>query len=163
MNREELSKLETGEFFYYSGVVYLARDVAHARICQLIEQGKKLPFDLQESVIFYAGPVMNGDRIISCGPTTSARMDKFTKAILDKGVKLLIGKGPRSEEVQSSLCKNKAVYALALGGCGALYAKSIVSSEIVAYPELGTEAIRKLLVDKMPLWVGIDAKGESIL
>ncbi len=163
MTRDELSKLRAGDFFYYSGEIYLARDVAHSRICKLIEQGKSLPFELQDSVVFYAGPVMNGDKIISCGPTTSARMDKFTGTILEKGAKLLIGKGPRSREVQKSIKENRAVYALALGGCGALYAKSIVSNEIVAYQELGTEAIRKLLVDKMPLWVGIDAKGESIL
>ncbi len=163
MNRQELQSLQAGEMFYYSGEILLARDAAHLRLWELLQEGKDLPFSLKDQAIFYAGPILNQEKIISCGPTTSARMDKFTPALLEKGVKLLIGKGPRNSEVQKSLQKNKAVYALALGGCGVLYAKSIIFQEIVLYPELGTEAIRKLLVDKMPLWVGVDAQGRSIL
>ncbi len=163
MNRQELQSLKAGEMFYYSGEIFLARDAAHLRLWELLQSGKKLPLSLAEQAIFYAGPILQEDKIVSCGPTTSARMDRFTPALLDQGVKLLIGKGPRNSHVQKSLQKNKAVYALALGGCGVLYAKAIVSQEIVFYPELGTEAIRKLLVDKMPLWVGIDAQGRSVL
>ena len=163
MTRQELQNLKAGEMFYYSGEMLLARDAAHLRLWKLLQEGKDLPLSLENKAIFYAGPILNEEKIISCGPTTSARMDKFTPAFLEKGVKLLIGKGPRNGEVQRSLRKNKAVYALALGGCGVLYARSIISQEIVLYPELATEAIRKLIVDKMPLWVGIDAYGRSIL
>ncbi len=163
MKIDQLQNLKAGEFFTYTGTIYLARDAAHLRLWELLQEGKRLPFDLQDAAIFYAGPILNGDKIVSCGPTTSARMDKFTPALLDKGVRLLIGKGPRDKRVQKSLQKNASVYALALGGCGVLYAQSIVRQELLAYPELGTEAIRKLLVDKMPLWVGIDARGGCIL
>ncbi len=163
MKIKDLQELKAGDFFYYSGEIYLARDAAHSRLCKLLQEGKPLPFPLKDSAIFYAGPILNDEKIVSCGPTTSSRMDKFTPSLLDNGVKLLIGKGQRSFQVQQSLQKNRAIYALALGGCGVLYAQSILSQQILAYPELGTEAVRKLLVDKMPLWVGIDAQGRSVI
>jgi len=158
----EYTKLVCGDMYYYSGVLYTARDMAHKRIFDSLRQGLSLPFPLKNSAIFYAGPIWVDGKIISCGPTTSARMDKFTPELLNSGVKILIGKGERSLPVVQAIKKNRAIYFSAIGGCGALYAKCITHQKIKAYSSLGTEAIAKLIVDKMPLIVAIDSNGGSI-
>ena len=161
---EYAEKIKAGDRVYLSGVVYTARDAAHKRIKSLLDKGEGLPFDLSNALIYYAGPTPTPDGLAigSCGPTTSSRMDKFAPEFLDFGLKGMIGKGPRSNEVIDAIIRNKAVYFCATGGAGALASKHIKSCKVIAFDDLGCESIKKLEFDKFPLIVGIDSFGNSI-
>ena len=158
------SKLKCGEEILFSGILYTARDAAHKKLTRLLTENKKLPFDIKETVIYYAGPTptSRGKGFGSCGPTTSSRMDSFTKALLRKGLAGMIGKGRRSKEVKDAIKKHKAIYFLTIGGAGAYLAKRIKSAKVVTFKELGPEAIYKLEVKDFPLVVGIDSTGRDI-
>lgn len=162
--REKIPFLNAGDRVFLSGTVFTARDAAHAKLIELVNNNKPLPFDIADGVIYYAGPTEAppGRAVGSCGPTTSSRMDSFSPTLLDMGLCCMIGKGDRSKEVISSIIKNKAVYLCAIGGAGALAAKSITALEVIAFPELGCESIKKLQIENFPLIVGIDCKGKSI-
>lgn len=157
-------KLRAGDKVYLSGTVYTARDAAHKRIFELIENGKELPFDINNAVIYFAGPTPTPDgmAIGSCGPTTSSRMDNFTPRLHDMGLTATIGKGERSTAVIDSIIRNKAVYLCAIGGAGALAAKSIASSQVIAFDDLGCESVKELVFRDFPLIVGIDCHGGNI-
>ena len=161
----DVTKLRAGYEILFSGTVYTARDAGHKRIVETLAKGEPLPFPLQGSAIYYAGPTptKKGEIIGSCGPTTSARMDDYTPTLLDNGLKIMIGKGNRSSAVIQSMINNGAVYLIAVGGAGALIKSKITACEDVAYLDLGCEALRKLTVKDIPLLVGIDCKGKSIL
>lgn len=161
---EELAKLESGDYVYLTGTIYTARDAAHKRMYETLLNGEELPVDVNGEFIYYLGPTpaREGQVIGSAGPTTSSRMDKYTPTMLDQGLKGMIGKGKRSLEVIESIKKNGAVYFAAVGGAGALLSKCITSSEIVAYEDLGTEAIRKLTVENLPVIVVIDSEGNNL-
>ena len=147
-----------------SGFIYTARDQAHKRFIEAVKRGVRLPFELKGEVIYYCGPTNTpkGKTIGSCGPTTSSRMDKFTPALLKKGLTAMIGKGSRSKEIVKAVKKYGAVYFLAPAGCGALLAGKVRSAKIIAYKDLGPEAVRKLEVKDFPLIVAIDCKGRSV-
>lgn len=156
--------LKAGDYIYITGTIYTARDAAHKRMYETMLEGKEIPFELNNNIIYYLGPTpaRDGQVIGSAGPTTSSRMDKYTPLLLENGLKGMIGKGKRSQEVIDSIVKNKAVYFAAVGGAGALLSKCIVKSEIIAYDDLGTEAIRKLEVKNFPVIVVIDSKGNNL-
>ena len=162
--RKAALEMRAGDRVLLSGVIYTSRDQAHMALFKLLDNGDPLPFDLKDAVIYYAGPTPGREGMAAgaCGPTTSSRMDKFTPRLLDLGLAAMIGKGIRSQAVIDSIIKNKAVYLCAVGGAGALIAKRIVSMEEIAFPELGCESIKRLVVDKMPLTVGIDCQGGDI-
>lgn len=159
-----LENLKCGDMVYLTGTIYTARDAAHKRMMEAIKEGKDLPFSVNGSVVYYAGPspAPPGKIIGSVGPTTSGRMDNMTIPLLQLGLKGMIGKGTRSLEVIESIKNNKAIYFAAIGGAGALISKSVISQKIIAYDDLGTEAIAKLEVVKFPLIVAIDSKGSNI-
>ena len=162
---EEISQdLHAGDYVYISGTVYVARDAAHKRMMDALDQGKALPFEIKNSVIYYMGPspARDGQVIGSAGPTTASRMDKYAPKLLDLGNRAMIGKGKRSEAVIEAIIRNKAVYFAAIGGAGALISKCIKKSEIVCYEDLGTEAIRRLEVENFPLIVVIDSEGNNL-
>lgn len=161
---EFAEKLRAGDRVLLSGTVYTARDAAHKRIKALIDNNDSLPFDLQNSVIYYAGPTPTPENlpIGSCGPTTSGRMDKFTPEFLDLGLKAMIGKGSRSNEVCEAIIRNKAIYFCAIGGAGALASKCITKCEVIAFEDLGCESIKKLEIEDFPLVVSIDCNGGSL-
>ncbi len=156
--------LKAGDEVLISGVVYTARDMAHKRLCETIEAGQKLPFELAGAIIYFVGPTpaAPGRVIGAAGPTTSSRMDPFSLALIAKGLKAMVGKGYRSEAVREALKKYGAVHLATLGGAGALLSKHIVASEVVAYEDLGTEAIRKLQVVDFPAVVAYDCYGNSV-
>lgn len=158
-----LEQLKAGDYVYLTGTVYTARDAAHQRMYEAIQQGKNLPFEVKNNVIYYLGPTpARPNQVIgSAGPTTSSRMDKYTPALLELGLKGMVGKGKRGKEVIESMKKNHAVYFAAVGGVGALLSKCILSCEMIAYEDLGTEAIRKLEVENLPVIVVIDGKGND--
>lgn len=158
------NKLRVGDKVYLSGVVYTSRDAAHKRIFELIKNGEKLPYEIENSVIYYAGPTPTPDgmAIGSCGPTTSSRMDSFAPALYDMGLTATIGKGERNQEVIDSIVRNKSVYLCAIGGAGALAAKSILSSRVIAFEDLGCESVKELIFKNFPLIVGIDCNGGNI-
>ncbi|MDD5005352.1 MAG: Fe-S-containing hydro-lyase [Candidatus Omnitrophica bacterium] len=164
LTKEIIKTLRCGQEILLSGTIYTARDQAHKRLREAIKKHKKLPFGLNNQIIYYCGPTNTprGKIIGSCGPTTSSRMDSFTPLLLKKGLKGIVGKGERSREVVGAIKKSKAVYFLAPAGCGALLAKKVKSSKIIAYKDLGPEAIRKLEVKDFPLIVGIDSQGRSV-
>ena len=147
--------LKEGQRCYITGTVYMARDAAHKRMVEAVKNGEDFPFDIKNQIIYFAGPcpAKPGAVIGSCGPTTSYRMDAYSSFLLDRGLKGMIGKGERNEEVTESIKKNKAVYFGATGGAGALLAKCIKSQEIIAYEDLGAEALRKLYVENFPVIV----------
>lgn len=157
-------QLRSGDYVYITGTIYTARDAAHKRMYEALEQGKELPFDINHNVIYYMGPspAREGRPIGSAGPTTASRMDKYAPALLDIGLKGMIGKGKRSDAVKQAIVRNGAVYFAAVGGAGALLSKSILSSEVIAYDDLGTEAIRKLQVKDFPVIVVIDSEGNNL-
>ncbi len=161
---EIAEKLKAGDRVLLSGTVYTARDAAHKRIKALIDNNEALPFDLINSVIYYAGPTPTpeGLAIGSCGPTTSSRMDKFAPEFLDLGLIAMIGKGPRSNEVCEAIVRNKAVYFCAVGGAGALASKCITSCEVLAFEDLGCESVKKLEIEDFPLIVAIDSNGGNL-
>jgi fumarate hydratase subunit beta len=160
---EEIKTLKAGERVLLSGTIYTARDAAHKRMSEALQNGKELPIQIAGQVIYYVGPTpaKPGQVIGSAGPTTSGRMDKYTPALLELGLKGMIGKGYRSDEVVESIKKNKAVYFGAIGGSGALIARTIKSSEVIAYEDLGPEAIYKLEVKEFPAVVIIDSEGND--
>ena len=163
--KEDITKtLKVGDSILLSGVIYSARDAAHGRLVDLLEKDLELPLDIKNQVIYYVGPTpaKEGQVIGSAGPTTSYRMDSYAPKLLDLGLKGMIGKGARNEEVINSIVKNKAIYFGAIGGAGALISKSIIKSEVIAYDDLGAEAIRKMEVKDMPLVVIIDTKGNNL-
>ena len=157
-------QISAGDRVILSGVVYTARDAAHKRMFEMLSEHKKLPINLEGSVIYYAGPTPTpkGMAIGSCGPTTSSRMDCFSPTLLDLGLKCMIGKGERSEEVCDSIIKNKALYLCAVGGAGALAAKHITECEVIAFEDLGCESVKRLKFDNFPLICAIDCKGGNL-
>lgn len=161
---EYTSKLNAGDRVLLSGTVFTARDAAHKRIKALLDSGENLPFTLKNACIYYAGPTPTpeGFAIGSCGPTTSSRMDKFAPEFLDIGLKGMVGKGPRSNEVIDAIIRNNAVYFCAIGGAGALASKHITRCEVIAFEDLGCESVKKLEFNHFPLIVAIDSKGNSI-
>lgn len=161
---ESIKKLKTGDMVSLTGTIYTARDAAHKRLCQLLEEGKEMPFDFEGSVVFYAGPApaKPGKPIGSVGPTTSGRMDLYSPKLIEQGLKVMIGKGFRSPEVIEAIVEHGGLYFAAIGGAAALMAKCVVSAEVIAFEELGPEAIRKLEVKEMPLIVAVDASGKDI-
>lgn len=163
--KQKALELRAGDTVLLSGTVYTARDAAHARLCKMIDAGEPLPFALDGAVIYYAGPTpaRDGAVIGSCGPTTSSRMDKFTPTLIENGLLGMIGKGKRSPDVVKAMKSRGAVYFCAIGGAGALAAKCIKKAEVIAFDELGCEAVRKLEIEDFPLIVGIDAMGNSAL
>ncbi|MBQ3543714.1 MAG: Fe-S-containing hydro-lyase [Lachnospiraceae bacterium] len=162
--KEEINNLKAGEYVYITGTIYTARDAAHKRMYEAIKNGEKLPINLENNIIYYMGPspAREGNVIGSAGPTTSSRMDKYTPDMLDLGLKGMIGKGKRSEEVKDAIVRNNATYFAAVGGAGALLSKCIKKSEVIAYDDLGTEAIRKLEVVDFPAIVVIDSSGNNL-
>lgn len=161
---EDVKGLKAGDYVYISGTIYTARDAAHKRMYESLQNGENLPIELNNNIIYYLGPTpaREGQVIGSAGPTTSSRMDKYAPSLLDKGLKGMIGKGRRSGEVIDSMKKNTAVYFAAIGGAGALLSKCIKESEVIAYDDLGTEAIRKLKVENFPVIVVIDSEGTNL-
>ena len=161
---EKLADLKAGDAVLLSGIVYTARDAAHKRMTEEANAGQPFPFDLTDAAIYYVGPspAAPGQVIGSAGPTSSYRMDPYTPQILDGGVSVLIGKGPRGPEVIDAIKRNGAVYFAAVGGAGALISQCIKSSEVIAYEEYGTEAVRKLEIEDMPVIVAIDSAGNSV-
>ena len=162
--KKKIACLKAGDAVIYSGVLYTARDQAHKRLTAALAAGKKLPIDIRGQIIYYCGPTLTppGAAIGACGPTTSSRMDAFTPALLKRGLLGTIGKGARSPEVRAAIKKYGAVYFLTFAGCGALLARYVKSSKVVAYPDLGPEAIYKLEVEEFPLIVGIDTRGRDV-
>ena len=162
--KEELKELHAGDYVYISGVIYTARDAAHKRMEECLNVGQDLPIRIEDQVIYYMGPspAREGRPIGSAGPTTASRMDKYTPKLLDLGLGAMIGKGKRSPEVSDAIVRNRAVYFAAVGGAGALLSKCIKKAEIVAYEDLGTEAIRRLEVENLPAIVVIDSLGNNL-
>lgn len=162
---EEITKdLHSGDYVYITGTIYVARDAAHKRMIEALDNGESLPVDIKDSTIYYMGPspAREGRPIGSAGPTTATRMDKYAPTLLDLGEKAMIGKGKRSQEVIDAIIRNKAVYFAAVGGAGALLSKCIKQSEVVCYDDLGAEAIRKLYVENFPAIVVIDRDGNNL-
>ena len=164
LTEDKIKGLKSGDSVLLSGVIYSARDAAHKRLIDLLNEGRELPLNIKDETIYYVGPspAKPGNVIGSAGPTTSYRMDAYAPALMDLGLKGMIGKGARNKEVIDSIVKNGAVYFGAIGGAAALIAKSIVKSEIIAYEDLGAEAIRRMEVKDMPLVVIIDSKGNNL-
>lgn len=162
--REIIPTLQAGDKVLLSGTVYTSRDAAHKRINSLIDDGKPLPFDLKDAIIYYAGPTpAPHDKVIgSCGPTTSSRMDKFAPKFLDYGLCAMVGKGERNQEVKEAIVRNKAIYLCAIGGAGALASHCIKSCEVIAFEDLGCESIKKLTFENFPLIVANDSFGGDI-
>lgn len=164
LTAETAASLRVGDYVYLSGTIYTARDAAHKRMYEALERGEKLPLDMKNNVIYYMGPspARTGRPIGSAGPTTASRMDKYAPALLDLGLKGMIGKGKRSQDVKDAIVRNGAVYFAAVGGAGALLSRSIIASEVIAYDDLGTEAIRKLEVKNFPVIVVMDSEGNNL-
>ena len=164
LSDEEVSQLESGDIVYLSGTIYTARDAAHKRLVDLLDEGKELPFDIKGAVIYFVGPTppKPGDPIGSAGPTTSYRMDSYSPRLIAEGLKGMIGKGKRNKDVTDACQEHKAIYFGATGGAGALLGKQIKSAEVIAYPELGPEAIRKLEVENFPITVINDTYGNDL-
>lgn len=164
LTKEKVKEINAGDYVYITGTIYTARDAAHLRMYDSINNKKELPVNIDNQIIYYLGPTpaREGQVIGSAGPTTSSRMDKYTPALIECGMTGMIGKGKRSKEVIEAMKKNTAVYFAAVGGAGALLSKCIKSAEVIAYDDLGTEAIRKLYVENLPVIAVIDCKGNNI-
>lgn len=164
LTKEDTTKLKAGDMIYITGTIYTARDAAHKRMSEALSNGQTLPLELEGNIIYYMGPspARPGRPIGSAGPTTASRMDRYAPTLLDLGLRGMIGKGKRTKEVQDAIVRNKAVYFAAIGGAGALLSKAITSSEVIAYDDLGTEAIRKLQVENFPCIVVIDSDGTNL-
>ena len=164
LDKEEVKALEAGDYVYITGAIYTARDAAHLRMSEALDRGEELPIDLNNNIIYYMGPTpaREGRVIGSAGPTTASRMDKYAPRLLDLGLTGMIGKGRRKPEVTDSIVRNGAVFFAAVGGAGALLSKCIKKAEVIAYDDLGTEAIRKLEVENFPVIVVIDSKGRNL-
>lgn len=164
IRKEDAKSLKAGDYVYLTGTIYTARDAAHKRMQEALDAGENLPFDLTDNIIYYMGPspAREGRPIGSAGPTTASRMDRYTPALLDLGMGAMIGKGKRSQAVIDAIVRNDSVYFAAVGGAGALLSQRILSSEIIVYEDLGTEAIRKLEVVDFPVIVVIDCEGNNL-
>ena len=164
LTQEVVKTLKAGDSCLISGVIYTARDAAHKRLCELVKEGKELPLDVKDSVIYFVGPTpaRPGEVIGSAGPTTSYRMDAYSPTLIELGLTGMIGKGKRGPEVISAMKKHGAVYFGAIGGCGALLAKCIKEAEVIAYDDLGAEAIRRIVVEDFPAVVIIDSEGNNL-
>ncbi len=164
INKEELADLKAGDYVYITGTIYTARDAAHKRMQETLDKGEPLPIELKNNLIYYMGPspAREGRPIGSAGPTTSSRMDKYAPGLMDLGLAGMIGKGKRSQAVMDAIVRNGAVYFAAVGGAGALLFKSITASKVVAYDDLGTEAIRRLEVKDFPVIVVADKDGNNL-
>ena len=164
ITKEVIKDLHAGDYVYISGTIYTARDAAHKRMQESLEKGENLPFEVANNLIYYMGPspAREGRVIGSAGPTTASRMDKYTPQLLDLGLGGMIGKGKRSVQVIEAIIRNSSVYFAAVGGAGALLSKSILSSEVIAYEDLGTEAIRKIQVKDFPVIVVVDSEGNNL-
>lgn len=164
LEKEIVKTLRAGDYVYITGTIYTARDAAHKRMDETLREGKELPVPLKDEVVYYMGPspAREGRVIGSAGPTTASRMDKYTPKLLDLGLGGMIGKGKRSKEVIDAIIRNQSVYFAAVGGAGALLSKCIQESEVVAYDDLGTEAIRRLTVKNFPVIVVIDCEGNNL-
>lgn len=164
LDREEVKTLQAGDYVYITGTIYTARDAAHLRMDQTLDRGEKLPIEMEGNVIYYMGPTpaREGRPIGSAGPTTASRMDKYAPRLLDLGLTGMIGKGKRKKEVTDAIVRNGAVFFAAVGGAGALLFKCIKKAEVIAYDDLGTEAIRRLEVENFPVIVVIDSQGRNL-
>ena len=164
MTRQQARSLKSGDSVLLTGVIYTARDAAHKRLCELVEQGKPLPFDAKDAIIYFVGPApaKPGQAIGSAGPTTSYRMDPYSPTMIAQGLTGMIGKGKRDDKVIAAMKEYGAVYFGAIGGCGALLSKCIKKAEVVAYEDLGAEALRRLEVEDLPVTVIIDAEGNNL-
>ena len=164
LEKEIVKTLRAGDYVYITGTIYTARDAAHKRMDETLREGKELPVPLKDEIVYYMGPspAREGRVIGSAGPTTASRMDKYTPKLLDLGLGGMIGKGNRSKEVIDAIIRNQSVYFAAVGGAGALLSKCIQESEVVAYDDLGTEAIRRLTVKNFPVIVVIDCEGNNL-
>ncbi len=164
MTKEDAVSLKAGDYVYLTGTIYTARDAAHKRMDETLDRGEELPFNIKDNIIYYLGPspAREGRPIGSAGPTTASRMDKYTPRLLDMGMGAMIGKGTRSQAVIDGIVRNKSVYFAAVGGAGAILSKCILSSELIAYGDLGTEAICKLEIRDFPVVVVIDSQGNNL-
>lgn len=164
ISREDAKKLQAGDYVYLTGVIYAARDAAHKRMQETLDEGKELPFPIDRNVIYYMGPspAREGCPIGSAGPTTASRMDKYTPRLLNMGLGAMIGKGKRTRDVIDAIVRNGSVYFAAVGGAGALLSQRIIKSEVIAYEDLGAESIRKLEVKDFPVVVVIDSQGNNL-
>jgi fumarate hydratase subunit beta len=164
LTKEDAIKLRAGDMIYITGTIYTARDAAHKRMSEALAKGEELPLELKDNIIYYMGPspARPGRPIGSAGPTTASRMDKYAPSLLDLGLRGMIGKGKRTQEVKDAIVRNGAVYFAAIGGAGALLSKAITSATVIAYDDLGTEAIRKLEVENFPCIVVIDSEGTNL-
>jgi len=164
LDEHTVMSLRAGDRVLLSGVLYAARDAAHRKMVEALRGGGRLPLDLHGQVIYYVGPTPAppGRAVGAAGPTTSGRMDPYTPPLLQQGLRGMVGKGPRGPQVQEAMCRAHAVYFVVTGGAGALLARHIVEATVVAYPELGTEALRRLVVDDMPALVAVDAHGGNL-
>ncbi len=162
--REAVAALKAGDRVLLSGTIYTARDAAHKRLTAAIQEGQALPFWFSDAVVYYTGPTpaKNGLAVGSAGPTTSGRMDIYTPLLLDNGLCAMIGKGERNRQVIASIVKNGCVYFCAIGGAGALYSRCITSCEVIAYPELGCESVKRLTVSDLPIVTAVDCRGGNI-
>lgn len=164
VQKEEIKSLKSGDYVYITGTIYTARDAAHKRMYETLQKGDNLPINIKNELIYYMGPspAREGRPIGSAGPTTASRMDKYAPKLLDLGLGGMIGKGKRSKEVSDAIIRNESVYFAAVGGAGALLSKCIMKAEVVAYDDLGTEAIHKLEVKDFPVIVVIDCEGNNL-
>lgn len=164
ISKEELKTLHSGDYIYITGTIYTARDAAHKRMYETLQKQEALPFDIRDQIIYYMGPspAREGRPIGSAGPTTASRMDKYAPRLLDLGLGAMIGKGKRTQEVIDAIIRNESVYFAAVGGAGALLSKCIKRSEVVAYDDLGAEAIRRLEIENFPVIVVIDKDGNNL-
>lgn len=164
LTQEKVAALKAGDSCLISGVIYTARDAAHKRLCELVQQGKELPMDVKNAIIYFVGPTpaKPGQAVGSAGPTTSYRMDAYSPTLIREGLTGMIGKGKRGDEVVQAMKDHGAVYFGAIGGCGALLGKCVKKAEIVAYEDLGAEAIRRLEVEDFPAIVIIDSQGNNL-
>ncbi len=165
INQDDIMGLKAGDMVYISGEIYTARDAAHKRFIEMLERGEEMPFDFTGQIVYYAGPcpAKPGQVIGSVGPTTSGRMDKYSPELIKKGLKLMIGKGLRNQEVIDAIKEYSGIYFVAIGGAAAYIARCVKAVEIIAFEDLGTEAVRKLTVENFPVIVAIDTNGETIL
>ena len=161
---ETIKSLPAGDMVYISGTIYTARDAAHKRLCEMLDAGEPMPFDFEGQAVYYAGPcpAKPGQSIGSVGPTTGGRMDAYSPRLIQQGLRVMIGKGSRSEEVIDALKEYTGVYFAAIGGAAALMAKAVKEAEVIAFDELGTEAIRRLRVEELPVIVAIDHEGNDM-
>ncbi|MGN0318059.1 MAG: Fe-S-containing hydro-lyase [Lachnospira sp.] len=164
ISNEDAKSLKSGDYVYITGTIYTARDAAHKRMAESLEKGEELPINMANNIIYYMGPspAREGRPIGSAGPTTASRMDKYAPELLDRGLKGMIGKGKRSQAVKDAIVRNGCVYFAAVGGAGAILSKCIKKSTVIAYDDLGTEAIRELEVENFPVIVVIDSEGNNL-